>query len=268
MPTVPVIHATFSDSAAGHLKEALGFPRTSTIMPLRDFLDIGPIDRNHGELRMKWMHEHLGVPLISGAHLDQFWAEVASPANRIVAWVSRRSAREYAGLLALVSQREDRPLDIVDVTDIVFTGDDGQPDPEMSFGIGGVPASQTADLKLAERAVPLSSTLASSYRQTWARLQQENAPLRVVEGGDLVSVPITYFDSQIASCATAEWQTSMAVQQAFHDSAVTAGFEPPGYWFVRARIIAMVASGALEGKGDLELADDPQRIEKSWIRRP
>jgi hypothetical protein len=285
MTTSTVLHAVFNDSAAGCLKQALRLKRewiipplvqwservsidqlAVGIIPLRDDLSIGPIGRPDGESRSKWVREELRLGPVPPPNADVFWAQVASPANRIVAWVSRRSAREYSGLLALVSQREDRPLDIVDVTEIEFLGDDGKPDPERSRGIGGVAPTQIIDLKLADRAVPLPTSTASRYRQTWTQLQQENALLRVVDGDDLVSVPITHFDSRIVSSATPEWENTKKVIGAFFRSAAADGLDRPDSWFVRSRIMAMVEAGVLDGKGDFD--EDPPHSKENWVRRP
>ena len=263
MPTSPILHVTFDESAAGNLIAPLGVPRDS-IISLSDDLSIGPIDRIDGESRGKWWNESLRVDMGGAEWVDRFWAQVEA-ARRIVAWGTRRSPRDYAGLLALISQREDRPLDVVDVTEIEFLGDDGKRDPVRSMGIGGLPPTQVIDLKLAERAAPLSSSAATSYRQTWTRLQQENALLRVVDGRDLVSVPITHFDSQLVSFATPEWESTKKVIGRFYQSAATAGFRPPNYWLLRSRIVAMVEAGALEGKGDFVI--EPPRDPESWVRR-
>jgi hypothetical protein len=263
VPTAPLLHAVFCTSAAGNLL-GTGLPRRS-IITLDDDLSTGPIDRTDGESRLRWAMEQLRAELVSVEQTDMFWAEVASRNNRIVAWVSRRSAREYAGLLAVVSGREDRPLDIVDVTDVEFIGEDGKPDPEMSFGIGGAPCKQIRDLKLAERAEPLSPTVATNYRQTWARLKQENALLRVVDGGGLASASITHFDSQLRSHATTEWENTEKVIGAFYRSCAAAESDRPGYWFLRSRLVAMVEAGALEGKGDFSI--EPPHHRDTWVRR-
>ena len=55
-------------------------------------------------------------------------------------------------------------------------------------------------------AEPLPATKRRRYRDLWQRLRSENAPLRVIEGGELVSAPISYFDTRLMSYVTNDWQ--------------------------------------------------------------
>ena len=43
------------------------------------------------------------------------------------------------------------------------------------------------------------------------RLRAENAPLRILEAGELVSAPLTFFDALLLSYASPKWQKSAKV---------------------------------------------------------
>ena len=53
---------------------------------------------------------------------------------------------------------------------------------------------------------PLSLGERMRYRSIWSRLRDENAPLRVLSYGELVSAPVSHFDALLLSIATPEWR--------------------------------------------------------------
>jgi hypothetical protein len=262
MVTAPVLHVVFNESAFGCLLGVLG--RRDGIIVLVDDLSIGPIDRTDGASRTRWLQEQFGGDAYETiADIDGFWSEVASPENRIVAYVSRRNAREYAGLLEVVRQRGDAPLEIVDVTDLELAAPDGSL--EKPLGIAELSPAQVIEHKLLESAAPLSATATLSYTQNWARLRKENASLRIVDHETLVSAPITHFDARVVSFATPEWQSTMRMLGPFYSTAHTEGFHAPHLRFILSRLAALVESGQLEGNGDISRLDGHQ---SSRVRRP
>ncbi len=67
------------------------------------------------------------LPLI----LETFWREAVSPDRRKIAWLSRRSAMEYAGFLEWSWRLDDEPYEVVDLTEvkISYRPEDGPPRP-------------------------------------------------------------------------------------------------------------------------------------------
>ena len=248
----PVLHAVFGASASGGLGQALGRDRDDGIISLWDDLSIGPIDRTDGEARTRWLQERFGDDAFEqSASIDAFWAEVASPDNHIVVWISRRAACEHAGLLELLRQRGDAPLEIVDITDVGFSGLEDRPDPAPALGIAELGPARIVERKLRESAAPVSASARRSDAENWARLRQENAVLRVVENLTLVSAPVTHFDMRIVSFATPDWQSVGRILSPFYSTARAEGFNAPDLRFVLSRLTALVASGQLEADGDL-----------------
>ena len=251
-----MLHAVFDRAASGCLKQVLGSPRRDGIIWLDDDLSIGPIDRTDGEARTRWLQEQFGRDAFEqAANIDRFWSEIASAENRIVAYVSRRNAREHAALLELVRRRGAAPLEVVDVTDLEITGPDGSPDLEKTLGIAELAPEQMIERKLLDSAAPLSASPAPGYAQCWARLREENAPLRIVDNGMLVSAAITHVDARLVSFATTEWVSTTRMLDAFYSTARAAGFHAPDVRFVLSRLAALVEAGRLEGQGDLATLD-------------
>ncbi len=264
MSAAPIVHAVFHESAGGCLKQVRS-PRLDRIIVLRDDLSIGPIDRTDGESRTRGLREQFGDDVTAPiALIDTFWSEVASPDNRIVVWVNRRDARDHAGFLELLRRRGDAPLDVVDITDIEFASDDGA-DPPAALRLGELAPARVIERNLLGLAAPLSATAAASYAQHWARLRHENAPLRIVENGTLVSAPISHFDTSLVSAVTTEWQPTGEVLGLFHWTAREDGIFPPDVSFVLSRLAALVGAGQLEGAGDLARLEDCSRTR---VRRP
>jgi hypothetical protein len=266
MPT-EAVHATFGAASAGCLMQALRMVgRRERIIALEDDLSLGPIARTDGRTRTKWALAELGSDAFgSAASIDRFWAEALLPEDRLVVWVSRRSAREYAGFLELLRRLRGGVLRVVDITDEQFIGSDGQPDPERSLSIGRVPHEQIVDHRLIERAARVPANTAHRYRQRWARLQEANAPLRIIDKDELISAPIDYFDSLIAACTTTEWRRSQDVLLAFYRGTRAAGVEVPSDVFGWSRVVAMVKAGTLEGEGKFTNFENMRR---SRVRRP
>lgn len=86
----------------------------------------------------------------------------------------------------------------------------------------------------------------------WARLRRENAPLRIVRDGTLVSAPLTHFDEALKGFATREWELliKLVARVLGH---LDAGSDQPGqgcsYELLFARILALGQAGALEVTG-------------------
>jgi hypothetical protein len=115
--------------------------------------------------------------------------------------------------------------------------------------------------KLWNLAEPLPTTARHEYLDLWQQLRSENAPLRVIHGGKLVSAPISFFDTVLMSYVTDDWQkvsrivgpamvSQMDVRQT--DDMVLA-----------ARLNALAEGGLLEIRGESAL-----EIFRSEVRLP
>jgi hypothetical protein len=117
--------------------------------------------------------------------------------------------------------------------------------------------------KLWDLAKPLQVAEPGRYRDIWQELRSESAPLRVVGGDQLVSAPISFFDSKLISYVTDDWQkVARAVGQALA-SQIDDCIIQAGDLLLVARVAALVESGRLEIRG--EFAND---MHVSEVRLP
>ena len=123
----------------------------------------------------------------------------------------------------------------------------------MSLGL--INANTIRQEKLWDLAEPLPATERQRYRDLWQRLRFENAPLRVIEGGELVSAPISFFDERLISYATNDWQKVAMIVGEILAAEMDDEVLQVGDIVLAARIDAMAASGQLEiqGKSALEM---------------
>lgn len=261
------LHVVFTPSGASSLRRSLADAgRDDQVVSSFDCLSFGPINPPDLSLRSKWVENELGWTGWNdiAPETEAFWREALSPGRRKVAWLSRRSAMEYAGFLEWLWRTDDAPCDVVDLSEVrVSRGPEPpSPPPVLAVSLGIIPTDTLCRDKLWNLAKPLQATAQLRYRDRWQRLRSENAPLRVIEGGELVSAPISFFDAQLMSCATNDWQkVAMIIGQtlaAEMDDEVL----QVGDLVVAARIDALAGSGRLEmqGKSALEMHDSLVRL--------
>jgi hypothetical protein len=250
------LHVLFNPSAAGLLRRALSESgRTDRVVSSFDNFSFGPIHRPDGDLRTKWVEEKLGYTewedIIAGT--ADFWKEALTPGRKI-AWMSRRTALEYAGFLEWLWRLGDQPCDVIDLTDVtvVGRGQDGRPTPpRLALSLALLPVDQILDNRLIDRAQALAPEARQQYRETWSRLRAENAALRVLNADGLVSAPISYFDPLLLSCATGRWQKAARVVGEALVKELADALLQSGDLLLFARVRALVETGFLETRGDL-----------------
>lgn len=273
--TRAVLHFVFTPSGAGCLNQALkAAGRDDQVIIFFDDLSFGPINPPDSSLRAKWVEEELGRTGWDDitAQSERFWRRAPCPDHRTVAWLSRRSAMEYAGFLEWARRMRNAPYDVVDLSNVKIShrpehGPSRPPALAMSLGMLH-PATISRD-RLWELAEPLQQSARERYRDIWQRLRTENAPLRVVNGDELVSAPISFFDSLLMSFVTNDWQkVAWIVGQALvapMDDCVIG----PGDLFLVARVNALVESGRLESRGksasDIQASEVRLRRTQSFV---
>jgi hypothetical protein len=248
--TRTVFHVVFTPLGAENLRDALrNAGRDERVIGLPDDLRFGPIDSDDLSLRAKWIRNELGLTGWDdiAAESEWFWQQALSPDHRTVAWLSRRSAREYAGFLEWLRRWGDRPCEIVDLTDLQL--------PQFSErGSVTAPVANVAQIvfediyddDLFEQIEVLPATTRRKYQALWQQLRDENAALRVLKNDALVSSPISFFDPALMSQASENWRKVARVV------AMTLHSEAEGHasdLFLAARVNALVASGHLERQG-------------------
>ncbi|MCW5802748.1 MAG: DUF1835 domain-containing protein [Deltaproteobacteria bacterium] len=242
------MHFVFGMSGAGSLLMAL--QRLGLREPVRcctDELNLGPIRPYDVRRRAAYYEDAMLMPHRppTDRETTRFWRSVATAAEPVV-WMSRRRAQEYAGFCELVSRRDDPPF-VVDVSDgISSTSTIGNVYTAYTFGLVHQDAIVAQNLPRTARRMTVAERDAA--RALWARLRDEDAPLRVVDAdGRLVSVPETHFDPAIRSHVTEPWRSSAWVVAKTIDN--YPGHDTPGDCWLFARIVSLVDDGVLEGEG-------------------
>jgi hypothetical protein len=253
-----ICHILFSETAAHSLSEALQIAgRADRVITLPDDLSVGPINPPNPVTRDDWIHRELGDDLTDEHRpidqVDAFWAEALTATARRIVWVSKRSAPEYAGFLEFVRRLEDAPCDVIefDRQQLTYRAHDGTLRRNLLLGLGELTPEHFTETRYWERAVPLDAAARERYRANWARLREENAPLRILDDGGLVSAPITYFDDLLISCAIDRWRKSARVIGEALMSFIDGPFHQVGEFVLIARLRALARSGRLESKGDM-----------------
>lgn len=255
--TRPVLHVVFNLSAAIAVRKALNEAgRDDQVVALPDNLSFGPINPSDGDTRAQWVRAELGYSGWEdvGREVEAFWAASLSDKNNRIAWISRRSAHEYAGFLEFVWRLGDLPCRVIDLTEVMIARDNtGAPSsPRLVGSLSMMPAYQILEGGLLDRAEALAAVNRDTYRTAWRKLRQENAALRILHADlELISAPLSYFDQQLLSCATHDWLNAAKfvheVFAAFSDDMRCQTDD----LVLASRIRALVDAGRLQGKGDL-----------------
>jgi hypothetical protein len=257
--TESTLHIVFSDSAAALLRQALRKAgRTQHVLSFADNLSFGPINPPDPQLRFEWMKLHLRTSPREWdwlpAAASEFWSSALSASDQLAVWTSRWTTLEYSGFLEWVRRCENRSYDVVDLTDVTIerhrTDGTSGPDPVVSLAL--LNPDSVPILSFMDRAAPLPAATRDDYRQLWERLRAENAPLRIIRGGQLQSAPISAFDDLLLSCADDRWRkTARVIGTALAESWDDDGIQV-GDLVLGARVHALVELGHLEARGDLD----------------
>jgi hypothetical protein len=229
------LHIAFNPSFAGSLRLALKESgHQDRVVCTFDNLAWGPIASGDAEERYKWIDTEIGIEdwceVIDRG--DDVLAASRSAAGEIIAWYSPNVASIAAGFLWWLSQIGDRPCSIVRANSLPLLQD-----PKVAALFG--------------RELPLSDGDRAAYRARWERLQHENAPLRIVEGDDLVSAPIDHFDAALMANVSGEWQKmARIVGTTLMDQSETGVYQTSDLLLL-ARLVALAERGDLDWRGEL-----------------
>jgi hypothetical protein len=253
--TQTIAHFVFTLSGAGCLLHALRKAgRDDLVVATCHDLNFGPIDPSDPSSRTQWLESEFGrIDRKDAARSERIWDEARFPGHRKVAWLTRRSAMEYAGFLDWLWHRGDAPCDLIDLSDVEIS----RPPQFNAPRQNAVPTSLAllhhdiiAHNKFWDLAEPLPMTERLRYRELWQQLISENAPLRILDGDKLVSAPISFFDSLLMSYVTDEWQRVVMVFTWVTISYWDDNICQTDDTFLAGRMRALVESGQLEIRGD------------------
>jgi hypothetical protein len=267
--TPTVLHFVFTPSGADCLEQALRKAgRDDPVIVSHDNLSFGPIDPGDALSRAEWVANELGQTGWGDrtAGSERVRDEPRLPDDRKIAWLTRRSAMEYAGFLDWLWRLGDAPCEVVDLTDLTVSyypqhGPPGPPSQAMSLAL--LDSDKICDDRLWDLAKPLQPSERRGYLDLWQRLRSENAPLRVIDGSKLVSAPISAFDEMLMSLVTEHWQKVARVIGSALVSEMYEGTIQSGDMFLSARLNTMAGDGRLEIRGGPALD-----IRSSEVRLP
>jgi hypothetical protein len=230
----PDLHVIFSPSAAGSLKQALKETGRSgrVICPFDDF-GFGPIAADDPDARARWVGDALGYTdwheaVASNAPV---LTESLSSTRPPIVWVSLNQARSYAGFLWWLAHMRDAPCSIIERN-----------------GLSLLPWTDLAELF--DHHIPLPAPERERYRDMWEQLRTENAALRVIEKGRLVSKDIDFFDAALLRLATPEWQKMARIVAGLLVEFFDADLYQTGDLVLSARLADLADGGALEWRGE------------------
>ncbi|WP_267358605.1 MULTISPECIES: DUF3658 domain-containing protein [unclassified Methylobacterium] len=245
------VHVTYGVSRADSVRDALlAQGCEAPVIGLPSALNLGPINPPDPEVRRAWFRTVLRCqPDEMPCEPEQTWTDAISSDVRPVYWVCMTDAAEHASFLEFAFRMAGRPFDIVDATGLDFVTRDGVRAP-WSLGIMRSEDIVASGLKDTRR--PLSRAEGDAASEAWRRLRSEDAPIRVVRSGRLVSTPLTHFDGVLIDQATTGWQVVARLigRTLAH---LTDDVDPPGQGVsdivLFGRIRALGDDGALDVRG-------------------
>jgi len=250
------IHVVFGERAQDVLRLALeAAKRNDEVICCPHDLRCGPINPPEYANRAPWQKAEPGLSPgeceIYWYEANAFWRSLESTAARRIIWFSRRSSLEYAGFLECVSRLAAGSFEAVDLTDARRPRHSPDPGEGSQFfcGLGDMEPSDVH--AFLDGARILTAPEDQNYRAIWIRLREEDSGLRIAQGENLISVPVTFFDEALVAAAVNHWRkVARIVLMVLHRSLREPEFEVSPL-FLQSRIRALVKAGRLQSEGNL-----------------
>ena len=243
-----IVHVTFGPSRAESVGAALKMRGCNErVIGLASALNIGPIDPPDADDRQAWFRTVLRCePCDDQREPEAPWTEALSPSIYPVYWLGTSDAGEKASFLEFTFRMAGSPFDVIDATGLDFVTVDGVRSP---WSLGIMRAEDIVKSRLEDRRRPFSEAESTAASAAWSQLRQENAPLRIVQEGRLVSAPLDYFDKFLTAQAGMEWEVAARlIGRAMQH--LSFELEPPGQSpsdvVLFGRVLALGDAGLLE----------------------
>jgi hypothetical protein len=255
MATAP-LHILFSAAGAGALRQALASTRrTDEVICLDDNLSLGPIETFNPEVRMRWLATACRMNIDDWSWLPTaaltFWSRASSRTHRPIVWFTRNSAKEFAGFAAYLDQLGDRPFTAVDGTDIrIWVKHEAGQAEKTIMSLGELSPDRMQALIDTDR--PIGALQLQKFGDIWATLQKDGALLRVVNGDELTSVRIDFFDHALLAACTVEWQRAVRVIATAMFTQVAGRLHMVDEMLLCARMVELLERGRLETREDTD----------------
>lgn len=249
------VNITFTESSAGALNIA-GRPA----LALADDLSLGPIDPYDLEARQAFFRALYAGTEYESWYTDEmpairnFWEKTRPGDARRVVWLTRRSAREYAGFLEFLS-REPEPcgIEVVDLTDGIDVLYEDEPDPGpdrlVPVSLGELRPEWLAAQQ--DEGRTLTPDEAEYYLRTWKQLKQdEDYPdVRTLWRGQLCHTVSSTIPEVVLDAVPDEW-TSAAAAISDALEVLTTEYDQCSDAYLYSRLLGLIEIGWVEADGD------------------
>jgi uncharacterized protein len=261
--TVTRVHVAFGESAAGSLRFALrGLPGEKTVC-LSDDLMIGPLskadDPEGDSRRLQWILDRMDRSSdkeeIMGSLLKVSVAWRNWPPRLIgfpvIVWAGDSAAEQTALRRLLAALPEETVVSVVNATSLLSRVTDKHGYRNIYRSTGEITPDKLRPL--ANKAEPLSPERREALIADWHRLVAENGVMRVLEDGELKTVPEDYYDGTIIRAA----RKLKAVNGRYIMAARLVGEvighmeQRVGDSFIEFRVRQLVECGIMSYKGDI-----------------
>jgi uncharacterized protein len=203
------VHIAFDDSTAGSLRMMLRSKPGEIVVTLGDDLMVGPLPKDDDythwfSTRNEWFQERYSI-----AHMDDRKLTMLQAVFDWLTWPQQLrevpcmiwagdSASEQLGLRRLLSLLPDHPdVILVNATSILH-----KQNPNIWYrGTFELALDKLRMVLDTAEQVPLSPQDQAGYRADWQRLVSDDGALRVLQGGELHTVPESYYDADILQAA-------------------------------------------------------------------
>jgi hypothetical protein len=245
------VHVAWGVSRAESVRDALRLQGCADrVIALSHDLSIGPIASLDGAARRAWLAANTRDDDDEDpVDLEAPWAEAIAAGLHPVFWVCRTQVGEHACLLAFAARMAGRPFDIVDATGFDFTGFSQV---SSIWSLSQLRPEEIVASGLIRRRRPFARAERDAAAAAWVQLCRENAPLRILRDGRLVSAPLTQFDAMLVRLAAPDRELLIKLVARLLQHLEEA-LDPPArdcnYEFLFARILALGAAGKLEVTG-------------------
>jgi len=229
------LHVAFGRSAGASLQQALGLAgREGRVVAPYDDFSFGPIHFDDPDVRGQGVEKLFGFSDWRQVYEGSLPVVAASRAadKPPIAWVSPDSTYSLAGFLWWLSHMGTNDFLVQDISRLaLLTPNELAEHLDCETQIS--PARRAHDLSL------------------WQRLKVENAPLRVLSEGGLVSAPIDIFDAVLLKHANSNWCKMAKIVGETLGQFYQDGLFQTGDLVLAARLRTLAESGLLQWQGDL-----------------
>lgn len=247
------IHVAWGASRADSVRDALRLQGCEArVIALTRIWSLGPIEPFDKAVHRAWFAANTRAdPEPSGApaDLEAPWTEATAKGVHPVYWVCLTDAFEHACFLEFASRMAGRPFDIVDATGLDVTTARGC---WPVWSLGQLRPEEIVTSGLLRRRRPFSRAESDAAVATWAQLRRENAPVRIVRDGRMVSAPLTHFDAALTAQAMDEPELLIKlIARTLHHLASASDQPEQGFSheLLFARALTLGETGALEIAG-------------------